>query len=46
MAKEGEKNVKVEEDVAKAKYTFSKIYDHVVHKTYQSHANKLYGLRK
>ena len=48
MVKEGEKDVKVEEDAAKAKYTFSKIYDHVVHKTYPSHADKLYkhGLRK
>ena len=34
MVKEGEKDVKVEEDAAKAKYTFSEIYDHVVHKTY------------
>ena len=48
MAKEGEKDVKVEEDAAKAKYSFSKIYDYVVHKTYPSHADKLYnhGLRK
>ena len=38
----------VEEDAAKAKYTFSEIYDYVVHKTYPSHADKLYkhGLRK
>ena len=45
MAKEGEKDV---EDAAKAKYTFSEIYDYVVHKTYPSHAHKLYkhGLRK
>ena len=36
MAKEGEKDVKVEEDAAKVKYmyTFSEIYDYVVHKTY------------
>ena len=34
MAKEGEKGVKVEEDAAKVKYTFSEIYDYVVHKTY------------
>ena len=40
--------MKVEEDAAKAKYTFSEIYDYVVHKTYPSHADKLYkhGLRK
>ena len=48
MAKEGKKYVKVEEDAAKAKHTFSEIYDYVVHKTYPSHADKLYkhGLRK
>ena len=48
MANEGEKDVKVEEDAAKVKYTFSKIYDYVVHKTYPSHADKLYkhGLGK
>ena len=48
MAKEGEKDVKVEEDVAKSKYPFSEIYDYVVHKTYPSHSDKLYrhGLRK
>ena len=34
--------MKVEEDAAKAKYTFSEIYDYVVHKTYPSHADKLY----
>ena len=33
MAKEGEKDVKVEEDAAKSKYPFSEIYDYVVHKT-------------
>ena len=40
--------MKVEEDAAKVKYTFSEIYDYVVHKTYPSHADKLYkhGLRK
>ena len=40
--------MKVEEDAAKAKYTFSEIYHYVVHKTYPSHADKLYkhGLRK
>ena len=34
--------------MAKAKYTFSEIYDYVVHKTYPPHADKLYkhGLRK
>ena len=32
MAKEGEKDVKVEEDAAKSKYLFSEIYDYVVHK--------------
>ena len=42
MAKEGRKDVKVEEDAAKTKYTFSEIYDYVVHKTYPSHADKLY----
>ena len=47
MAKEVEKDVKVEEDAAKAKYTFSEIYDYIFHKTYPSHADKLYkhGLR-
>ena len=35
MAKKGEKDVKVEEDAAKAKYTFSGIYDYVVHKLEQ-----------
>ena len=45
MAKEGKKDVK---DALKAKYTFSKIYDYVVHKAYPSHVYKLYkhGLRK
>ena len=45
MAKKGEKDV---EDVAKAKYTFSKIYDYILHEAYPSHADKLYkhGLRK
>ena len=40
--------MKVVEDAAKVKYTFSEIYDYVVHKTYPSHADKLYkhGLRK
>ena len=33
MAKEGKKDVKVEEDATKAKYTFSEIYDYVAHKT-------------
>ena len=39
--------MKVEEDAAKAKYTFSEVYDYIVHKTYPSHADKLYkhGLR-
>ena len=46
MVKEGKKDMKDEEDVAKAKNTFSKIYDYVFHKTYSSHADKLYGLRK
>ena len=48
MTKEGEKDVKVEEDAAKSKYLFSEIYYYVVHKTYPSHSNKLYkhGLRK
>ena len=48
MVKEGKKDMKVEEDAAKAKYTFSKIYDYTVHKTYPSHADKLYkhGLTK
>ena len=42
MAKEGEKDVKVEEDAAKAKNTFSEIYDYLVHNTYPSHDDKLY----
>ena len=48
MAKEGEKDMKVEEDAAKSKYPFSEIYDYIVHKTYPSHSDKLYkhGLRK
>ena len=48
MAKEGEKDVKVEEDATKSKYPFSEIYDYVVHKTYPSRSDKLYkhGLRK
>ena len=42
MAKEDEKDVKVEEDAAKAKNTFSEIYDYLVHNTYPSHDDKLY----
>ena len=43
MAKEVKKDVKVEEDAA----NLSEIYDYIVHKTYPSHADKLYkyGLR-
>ena len=45
MGKGGEKHV---EDAAKAKCTFSKIYDYILHEEYPSHADKLYkhGLRK